>query len=131
MRTTVSIHGLQVYGYHGLFDEERRLGQKFLFDVRCQLVDVPTHQDDQLANSVGYDVLANEVSSISAAQKYKTVEALAETVARTLLARNGVIAALDIKVAKLSPPMAHALTSATVEVSLRRDETRGPGPQTP
>ena len=82
MRTLVSIHGLQVYGYHGLFDEERRLGQKFLFNVRCELADVPTHLDDQLEHSVGYDVLANEVSAISAAQKFKTVEALAETVAR-------------------------------------------------
>lgn len=122
MRTIVSIHGLQVYGYHGLFDEERRLGQKFLFNVCCELIDVPTHQDDQLENSVGYDVVANDVSEISAAKKYKTVEALAETVARTLLARYRVIAAVDIKVAKLSPPMAHALTSATVEVSLKRDE---------
>lgn len=124
MRTLVSIHGLQVYGYHGLFDEERRLGQKFLFNVRCELADVPTHLDDQLEHSVGYDVLANEVSAISAARKFKTVEALAETVARQLLGSHPVIRAVEVHVAKSSPPMAHALSAATVEVALRRDELR-------
>lgn len=127
MRTLVSIHGLQVYGYHGLFDEERRLGQKFLFNVRCELADVPTHLDDRLEHSVGYDVLANEVSAISAAQKFKTVEALAETVARTLLGTHPVINAVEVHVAKSSPPMAHALSAATVEVALRRDELQPSG----
>lgn len=34
MLTTIQIAGLQTFGYHGLFEEERRLGQKFTFDMQ-------------------------------------------------------------------------------------------------
>jgi dihydroneopterin aldolase len=33
MLTTIQIAGLQTFGYHGLFEEERSLGQKFTFDI--------------------------------------------------------------------------------------------------
>ena len=29
----ILLQGIQLYGYHGVYDEERRLGQRFLFDV--------------------------------------------------------------------------------------------------
>lgn len=121
MRTIVSLQGLQVYGYHGLFDEERSLGQKFLFDIRCELVEVATHLDDELRHSVGYNVLADEVAALSASRKFRTVEALAESVARHLLADHPAITRVEVQVAKSSPPMAHALGSATVQVALERD----------
>lgn len=127
MRTTVSLHGLQVYGYHGIFDEERSLGQRFLFSIRCELAPVATHQDDQLGHSVGYDVLAAEVSAISAARKFRTMEALAEAIARSLLASHAVIVAVDVEVSKSSPPMAHALDAAVVEVRLCREESTSTG----
>lgn len=122
MRTTVSIRGLHAYGYHGLFDEERSLGQKFLFNVRCELADVSTHMDDRLEKSVGYDALANDVLKVSESQKFKTVEALAETIARTLLTSYPVIEAIDVSVEKHSPPMPHAIGSAAVEIRLTRAE---------
>ena len=122
MRTTVSIKGLQVYGYHGLHEEERSLGQRFLFDLHCQVATVQSHADDRLEQSIGYDVLANEVSAISAARKFNTLEALAETIARILLTRYPTLETIDVHVSKYSPPMAHAVDSATVAVSLGRNE---------
>lgn len=122
MRTVVSLKGLQVYGYHGLFDEERRLGQKFLFDVRCELLGVDTHLDDRLDRSVGYDALANDIAAISGARKFNTLEALAESVARALLERHAVLAGVEVGIAKASAPMPHALTAAKVQVRIQRDE---------
>jgi dihydroneopterin aldolase len=37
MLTTIQIAGLQTFGYHGLFEEERSLGQKFTFDIDATL----------------------------------------------------------------------------------------------
>ena len=47
MLTTIQIAGLQTFGYHGLFEEERRLGQKFTFDIDATLNPAATHQDDR------------------------------------------------------------------------------------
>lgn len=120
MRTVVSIQGLQIYGYHGLCEEERRLGQRFLFSLRCQLGGVCSHLDDRLKHSVGYDILASEVSGISDSKRFHTLEALAETIARDLLAAHPAIETIEVHVSKVSPPMAHHLDSAAVEVMLTR-----------
>ncbi|MBF1165349.1 MAG: dihydroneopterin aldolase [Dechloromonas agitata] len=122
MRTVVSIQGLQLYGYHGLHDEERSLGQRFLFNIRCRLGEVRSHLDDRLEHSVGYDVLAREVAGISESRPFHTLEALAETIARALLVAHSAIDTIEVHVAKCSPPMAHHLDCAAIEVTLARDE---------
>jgi dihydroneopterin aldolase len=122
MHTSISLRGLQSFGYHGLFDEERTLGQKFLFNVRCDLVPSQTHLGDNLNGSIGYHVLADEIVAISNGTKFFTVEALAETIARTLLEKHAGIACVHSEVAKFSAPMAHTLAGASVEVSLSRQD---------
>jgi len=126
MRTSISIRGLQSYGYHGLFQEEQTLGQRFVFNLRCELSPQVSHLDDTLDRSVGYDVLVQEVVAISSERKFRTVEALAETIARRLLETHAMINSVQAEVAKFSPPIAYALESATVEIMLRRDELNIP-----
>ncbi len=125
MRTKVSIRGLQLYGHHGLEDAERHLGQRFLFHVECRLNDVDSHLDDRLQHSVAYDALAAEIAAVSAAKKFHTIEALAEAVARALLSSHPCIEAIDVGVAKYSPPMPYLLDAASVEISLARTEFFG------
>ncbi|QPF76121.1 dihydroneopterin aldolase [Roseateles sp. DAIF2] len=122
MRTSISIQGLQLFGHHGLYEEERRLGQRFLFDVRCHLAEVRSHRDDRLERSIGYDRLADDVARISGARKFQTVEALAEDIARGLLGAYPPIASVEVGVSKACPPMAHVLQAARVEIAMSRDE---------
>jgi len=78
MLTTIQIAGLQTYGYHGLFEEERSLGQKFIFDIEAELQPVETHRDDKLDSSVRYDAVADTVVQLAGAAQYQTLETLAE-----------------------------------------------------
>src|SRR5881628_2130488 len=87
MMTTIQIAGLQTFGYHGLFEEERRLGQKFTFDIDATLNPALTHRDDQLHASIRYDAVVDAIVSIAGEMKYQTLEALGEPVALGLLRR--------------------------------------------
>jgi len=120
MRTMVSIKGLQLYAHHGMEEAERSLGQRFLFDVCCRLVKVESHLGDSLETSVGYDTLAKEIAAVSGSKRFRTIEALAETIARHLLAGYLAIEAVDVAIAKHSPPMPYLLDAASVEISLAR-----------
>src|SRR6266481_5420735 len=91
MLTTIQIAGLQTFGYHGLFEEERRLGQKFTFDVDATLKAAPTHRDDRLDASIRYDAVVDAAVSLAGAMKYQTLEALGEAVAIGLLRRFALI----------------------------------------
>lgn len=87
MMTHVQIQGLQTYGYHGLFDEERRLGQKFSFDIRAALAPCHSHDADDLAGSVRYDAVVEEAVRLAGAEWFQTLEPLAEAMATGLLTR--------------------------------------------
>ena len=122
MLTSISIKGLQIFGFHGLFEEERRLGQKFLFDIHGQLTPAPTHQDDALLASVRYDAVVEEVVSISEGQQFMTIEALGEAVARSLLTRFAPFENVTVGVTKFSPPLRQTIQSAGIEVRLTKAE---------
>jgi len=125
MLTSIKITGLQTYGYHGLFEEERTLGQKFSFDIFADLQEVRTHLSDDLDSSVRYDAVVDEAVQIASSEKFQTLEALGETIAAGLLRRFDMMNSVTVAVAKSSPPIAHAINQVGVQVSLRRAELAG------
>lgn len=120
MLTSIKITGLQTYGYHGLFEEERTLGQKFNFDISATLREVRTHLRDDLDSSVRYDAVVDEAVQIAASNKFQTLEALGETIATGLLRRFVSMDSVTVAVAKSSPPIAHSIEQVGVQVSLQR-----------
>ena len=84
MRTTIELHGLELRGRHGVLDEERERGQRFLFDLE---VDVPAPAEDAIEAAVDYRDLAAAVREISDGRDYVLLETLARDVAEALLAR--------------------------------------------
>ncbi len=85
---TIEIHGLELRGFHGVLEEERREGQTFLFDLELD-VDAAGAQSDDLAGTVDYREIVACVREISEARAYALLEALATALADELLARFG------------------------------------------
>ncbi len=120
MLTSINIIGLKTYGYHGLFEEERKLGQNFIFDISATLREVRTHCGDDLDCSIRYDAVVDEAVQISASGRFQTLEALGETIAIGLLRRFVIMESVTVAVAKSSPPIAHSIEQVGVQVGLRR-----------
>src|SRR6266478_7594202 len=120
MLTTIQIAGLQTFGYHGLFAEERSLGQKFTFDIDATLNQASTHRDDSLHASIRYDAMVDATVNLAGAMKYQTLEALGEAVAIGLLRRFALIDTICVGVSKFSPPIPHTLSKVGIAVRLAR-----------
>lgn len=118
--TSITITGLRTYGYHGLFEEERSLGQRFTFDVSAMLRDVRTHRSDDLNCSVRYDAVVEATVEIASSARFQTLETLGEAIAESLLQRFAMIDSVTVAVAKSSPPIAHSVDRVGVQVGLRR-----------
>jgi 7,8-dihydroneopterin aldolase/epimerase/oxygenase len=124
LRTCLTVTGLQTHGYHGLLDEERLLGQKFVFDICARLGSTRSHLDDALELSIRYDGLIEQVAKISRDSKFRTLEALGETVALGLLQHFERIQSVVVSVSKLSPPISQFVDKVSVEVRIDRKEMR-------
>ena len=120
MHTSISISDLELYGFHGYFDEEQRLGQKFVFNVLASLAPTATHLGDTFEASVRYDQLIQEVESMSNETKFRTLEALGETIARGLLNRFDRITTVAVTISKASPPIPQTVERVAVTIQLDR-----------
>jgi len=81
----VELQGLEVFGYHGAYEEEKASGQVFLFDVQLDVGD--RGADDDLAAAVDYTEVAAAIRELSDARRFDLLEALATATADLLYER--------------------------------------------
>ena len=86
MTDTITLAGMAFYAYHGLHDEEARLGQRFDIDVAVGLDLAPAGRSDDYADTVGYDRLHRTVEAVVLGPRLNLIEALADRIARAVLA---------------------------------------------
>jgi dihydroneopterin aldolase len=110
---TVELHGLEVFGRHGVLEHERRDGQMFLYDVRIEVATAPP--SDRVEDTIDYRDIADCVREVSDGQAFHLLEALASAVADAVVERF-VVESVYVRVRKPSPagiPAEYA--AATVE----------------
>lgn len=77
----ITLTGLKVYGYHGVFDFERREGQDFIVDVALQTDTRAAAASDALVDTADYGTLAEDIAAIIAGEPLNLIETLAERIA--------------------------------------------------
>jgi dihydroneopterin aldolase len=82
----IEIEGLELRGFHGALEEERRLGQRFLFDVQLDAHDAGV-RSDKLGDTVDYTAVVSCIRELSESHRFNLIEALAAAVAVALLDR--------------------------------------------
>jgi 7,8-dihydroneopterin aldolase/epimerase/oxygenase len=115
----IEIEGLELQGFHGATAEEKKRGQRFLFDVVLVAHDAGI-RTDQLADTIDYTKVVECVQQVSEKQRFNLIEALAAAVADEILERFD-ISRVRVRVRKpevvLNAPVEH--TAATVERTRR------------
>jgi dihydroneopterin aldolase len=84
MTLMVELVGLEVFGRHGVDDDEREQGRTFLYDIALT---VRSPASDRLEDTVDYRAVAACVRDVSDSHDYKLIEVLASAVADELAIR--------------------------------------------
>jgi len=111
----LELKGLEVFGRHGVLEEEQRDGQTFLYDVRLEVGEGAL--SDRVEDAVDYRQVAACVREVSEGRRFDLIEALAAAVADAILDRFEV-ENVRVRVRKPSPAGIPAeFAGATVERS--------------
>ena len=114
-RALIELHGLEVHGFHGATERERREGQAFLFDVELTLETEGVRTDD-LRDTVDYRDVVAAVRDVSGRSTFTLLEALAGAVATALVERFSVSTArVRVRKPEVRLELPVAYTAATVE----------------
>ncbi|MNL37171.1 Dihydroneopterin aldolase [compost metagenome] len=103
-----------------MFEEERKLGQRFYVDLELELDLQAAGRSDDLTLTVNYAEVHFLVKKIVETKSFKLIEALAEYIASSLLDTYTVINAVTVKVTKPHPPFDIHFQGVTVELHRTR-----------
>jgi 7,8-dihydroneopterin aldolase/epimerase/oxygenase len=112
----IFIHNMEFYGYHGLFPEENRLGQRFFVSLVIEMDLKAAGQTDDMDKSVDYGVLYAITKEIVEGEAKKLIEAVAENIASSILQQLPQIKAITVKIDKPSAPIPGLFDSVGVEI---------------
>jgi dihydroneopterin aldolase len=112
----INLNQLQFYGYHGLFSEEQKLGQRFEVDLELYLDLKKAGKSDRMEDSIHYGEVYNAVQRIVEGEPKQLIEAVAEDIASQLLRDFQILKACRVIVIKPNPPIHGHYHSVSVEI---------------
>lgn len=116
----IYVNHMQFFGYHGVFPEENKLGQRFFVDVILELDIGPASETDDLQFTVNYADVYKVTKDLVEGKPFKLVETLTERISEDLLGHFPIVQAVTVKVTKPDPPIPGNYDSVAVEIKRER-----------
>ena len=83
----IELSGIELHGFHGVLEHERREGQRFLVDLELDLADETAAATDRIEDAVDYRDVVSAVVEVSESRAFQLLEAFATALADMLVAR--------------------------------------------
>lgn len=100
----ICIRRLEVYAHHGVYEEEKRLGQKFYITVEMELDTRAAGISDDLQASVNYGEVCLGIVEWTKSHRRKLIEAAAEDIAHYLLVQYPMVRKVTVELEKPGAP---------------------------
>lgn len=130
MNITIEIDRMRLYAFHGVMEQEQRVGNFFEISARLTYPIPPADRNgnddtlpvsDELGDTVNYAEVA-EIIRHEAATPSRLLEHLAARIRAAILKRYPAITSGHIKVAKITPPIGMQLRSASATLEWQEGE---------
>jgi 7,8-dihydroneopterin aldolase/epimerase/oxygenase len=115
----IALEGLEFFAYHGFFDEERKIGNRYEVDIRVETDFDQASEDDLLEHTVDYGQLYQMVSK-EMKHPTKLLERLAGRIAGNILQEIKPVKQVEISVSKLNPPLRGLCKRSRITLSKSR-----------
>ena len=122
MKTVLFIDNLEVFANHGLFEEENKLGQKFIFDIECELNYKEAMFSDEMTDSISYADIAEVVVKTATTNTFNLLERLAGEILKNIFTEFPQIDNIKLKINKPGAPIKYHFEKCGVEVEVSREE---------
>lgn len=118
----IHLNEMAFYGYHGVLEEETRLGQRFSVTVSMATDLQQAGETDDLAKTVNYAEVYELCKGIVEGPPVKLIETVAEKIAReTLRTYPDKVKGVRVQLIKPDPPIAGHYASVAVDITRGSD----------
>ena len=116
----IILKDLGFYGYHGVFAEEAKLGQRFFIDLELGVDLSAPAATDRLSTGISYAEIYDVVKTTFEARRMKLLEALAQNIVDAIFEAFQGVEWIVIRVRKPEAPIAMVRGEAAIELHRRR-----------
>lgn len=113
----IIINELELYAFHGVMDEEKKLGQKFIISVELSLDLHDACIDDDINKTVNYAHLCKDIEMISAKYTFDLIEGIAEKLCEFILVNYHTVEEVKITLKKPWAPIHMPINYVAVELT--------------
>ncbi|MDN5216583.1 dihydroneopterin aldolase [Fulvivirgaceae bacterium BMA12] len=114
----VSLEGLEFFAYHGYYQEEQKVGNKYAVDIKVSADFHQAAQDDSLAETVNYELLYKVIEAEMKVRS-RLLENIGERIVNVVFDTFEQIEKVEISVSKFNPPIGGVCNRA--KITLKRD----------
>lgn len=114
----IHVNDMEFWGYHGVFAEETKLGQRFRVTLSLAVDLQEAGQTDNLEKTVNYAEAFFVCQKIVEGEPVKLVETVAERIAQEILTKfEGIVKGCKVMLIKPDPPIPGHYRSVAVEIT--------------
>jgi dihydroneopterin aldolase / 2-amino-4-hydroxy-6-hydroxymethyldihydropteridine diphosphokinase len=123
----IVIKDLNLFGYHGVKDSEKKNGQNFCFNMEIFLGKNNFLGSDNLENTLNYSSVIKILKDINNNQRFNLLETLCQAIANKIIGMSDLVERVYVRVEKTSPPIKENIESVGVEYTLNREDLESMG----
>lgn len=116
----IILKDLGFYGYHGVFAEEAKLGQRFFIDLELGVDLSAPASTDRLSTGISYAEIYDVVKSAFETRRMKLLEAVAQNIVDAIFEAFQGVNWVVIRVRKPEAPIAMVRGEAAIELHRER-----------
>ncbi|MBA7508234.1 Bifunctional folate synthesis protein [subsurface metagenome] len=116
----ILIKDLNLFGYHGVKESEKKDGQNFRFNIEIFISKSSFLNDDSIENTLNYSEVIKLIKRINSSERFNLLETFSQTVAEDIMKISPLVDKVIVRIEKTSPPIKENLESVGVEYVLDR-----------
>lgn len=114
----IHVNEMEFWGYHGVFSEENKLGQRFRVSLSLAVSLKTAGETDSLDETVNYGEAYAICRKIVEGEPVKLIETLAERIAGEMLSTfDGLVKGCRVVLIKPDPPIPGHYKSVSIEIT--------------
>ncbi|WP_017732122.1 dihydroneopterin aldolase [Nafulsella turpanensis] len=117
----ISLEGMEFFAYHGFYDEEQKIGNKYAVDVEVETDLSRAGKKDALAETVNYEELYKLIAKVMG-KPARLLEAISYKIIEDIFAAFAAAHVVEVSISKFNPPIGGVCHRARVSIKKSRQE---------
>ncbi len=113
----IALEGIEFFAYHGFYDEEQKIGNKYSIDIAITADLELAAELDKLEFTINYEIVYQIIAKVMG-EKHRLLEHIAYEIIQSVKKAFPTIQSVSVSVSKFNPPIGGVCERSKVTLTL-------------